>query len=161
MSSDTYSKIATYTQSLKRVASSNNSELTNRLVHRQLELIDGLVRHLLSIRIRKATSQRIAHQLLPEERFVCSSATEFKRISDEFISAVVNGQPSFIATAVQRQLGKLVTVRFLRPVEEVIGFDLRRYGPFNSEDLAVISYANTDIFVAKGEANIVHLREKE
>ncbi|TLY11384.1 MAG: hypothetical protein E6K84_08055, partial [Thaumarchaeota archaeon] len=47
LSSDTYSKVATYTQSLKRVASSNNSELTNRLVHRQLELIDGLVRRLL------------------------------------------------------------------------------------------------------------------
>src|SRR5437879_12049938 len=82
LSSDTYSKVATYTQSLKRVASSNNSELTNRLAHRQLELIDGLVRRLLGIRIRKATSQGIAHQLLPEERFVCSSAPEFQRISD-------------------------------------------------------------------------------
>ena len=159
MSSDTYSKVATYTQSLKRVASSNNSELTNRLVHRQLELIDGLVRRLLGIRIRKATSQRIAHQLLPEERFVCSSATEFKRISDEFINAVVNGQPSFVANAVQRELGKIVTVRFLRPVEEVIGFDLRRYGPFKSEDLAVIPSANADIFVANGEATIVHPRK--
>ena len=159
LSSDAYSKVATYTQSLKRVATSNNSELTNRLVHRQLELIDGLVRRLLSIRIRKATSQGTAHRLLPEERFVCSSATEFKRISDEFTNAVVNGQPSFIANAVQRELGRSVTVRFLRPVEEVIGYDLRRYGPFKSEDLAVIPSANADIFVANGEAMIVHPRE--
>ena len=64
-----------------------------------------------------------------------------------------------MVNAVQRELGKIVTVRFLRPVEEVIGFDLRRYGPFNSEDLAVIPSANADIFVANGEATIVHPRE--
>lgn len=157
--SDTYSKVATYTQGLKRLAVSNNSELTNRLVHRQLELIDGMVRRLLGIRIRKATSQGVAHRLLPEERFVCSSASEFKRISDEFVNAVVNGQPSLVANAVQRELGKIVTVRFLRPVEEVIGFDLRRYGPFKSEDLAVIPSANADVFVANGEAIIVHPRD--
>jgi len=44
-------------------------------------------------------------------------------------------------------------------VEEVIGFDLRRYGPFKSEDLAVIPSANADIFVANGEATIVHPRK--
>ena len=156
---DTYSKVATYTQGLKRVASSNNSEITNRLVRRQLELIDGLTRRLLTVRTRKATSQGIAYRLLPEERFVCASAIEFRRVSEEFIHAVVNGQPSFLANAVRRELGRSVTVRFLKPVEEVIGFDMRRYGPFKSEDIAVIPSANADVFVANGEAAIVHPRE--
>jgi DNA replication initiation complex subunit (GINS family) len=157
---DAYSKAATYTQGLRRVASSSSSDLTNRLVQRQLELIEGLVRRLLRVRIRKAVSQGVSHRLLPEERFVSSSATEFKRISDEFVNAVVNGQPSFVANAVQREMGRGVTVRFLKDVAEVIGFDLRRYGPFKSEDLAVIPSANADIFVANGEAMIVYTRER-
>ncbi len=156
---DTYSIVATYTQNLKRVANSNNSEITTRLVQRQLELIDGMVRHLLSIRIRKATSQGIAQSLLPEERFVCSATTEFRRRNEEFVNAVVNGRPSFVASANQSELGRRITVRFLKPVEEIIGFDLKRYGPFKTQDLAVIPSANADVLVANGEAVVVHPRD--
>jgi len=156
--SDTYTKIATYAQSLRRVAGSNNSEITTSLIERQMELIEGMVRRLLGVRIRKATSQGATQLLLPEERYVCSLAMEFGRRKEEFVSAVVNGQPSFISMAYENELGRGVTVRFLKSVEEIIGFDLKRYGPFEPQDLAVLPSADADILAANGEAVVVHPR---
>jgi len=97
--------------------------------------------------------------MLPEERFVCSPATEFQRRNEEFVDAVVNGRPSFVASAHQSELGRKITVRFLKPVDEIIGFDLKRYGPFKTQDLAIIPSANVDVLVANGEAIVVHPRE--
>lgn len=159
LSNDLYTRVASYMQNLRRTASSNNSDITNRLIAKQMTLIEGMVNQLLSVRLKKAITQSAAQQLLPEERFLCSLDSEFQRRKKAFLDAVVSGQPSFMSMAYRNEMGRSVTVRFLKPVTEIVGFDLRRYGPFKPQDLAVVPSANADILVANMEAVLVYPAE--
>lgn len=156
LSNDVYSRVAAYMQNLRRTASSNNSDVTNRLISKQVEMIDGTIRRLLNIRVQKAIAQSATQQLLPEERYVCSVAIEFQQRKEAFLEAVINGQPSFVGMAYRNEMGKSVTVRFLKPVTEIVGFDLRRYGPYKPQDIAVVPSANVDVLVANGEAVVIY-----
>jgi DNA replication initiation complex subunit (GINS family) len=155
---DFYSRIAVYTRNLKRASSSSNSEVTNRLISRQSEIIQGIVSRFVALRAGKARASGSFAQLLPEERQVCLLQDSFERRIEEFVEAVTSGQSSYLELAIRKELGRNVTVRFVKPVSELIGSDLRRYGPFQPNDLASIPAANADILVANGEALVIHTR---
>ncbi|MDV3244825.1 MAG: hypothetical protein LYZ66_06605 [Nitrososphaerales archaeon] len=156
---DFYSTVATYAQLLKRSSGSANSDIVNRLVSKQSAMLGSMVRKLLQTRSSKAATQKAVSQLLPEERYVCSMEERYNKQLEAFIEAVASGQPSAVELARKNELSRSTTVRFLRHVDELIGLDLRRYGPFEPEDLASIPAANADLLVANGEAVEVALRD--
>jgi len=157
---DFYSKISTYSQKLKRSSGSGNSEASISLIARQANMIDSMARQLLALRTRKATDQAAFLQLLPEERYVCSAQRKFQRRFDTFLEAVSGGQPSFIEFAHRSESGRSVTVRFTKHVNEIVGLDAKRYGPFEADDVASIPSASADILVAGGDAVEVYTREE-
>ena len=157
---DFYVTVATYAQLLKRTSSSSGSDLTNRLIAKQSELLGSMVRDLVRVRMVKASSQKAVSQLLPEERYVCSMEKNYSRNLDSFIAAVGSGQPSTVEAQRKSELARSTTVRFLKHVDELVGLDLRKYGPYEAEDLALIPAANADLLVANGEAVEVAPRAK-
>ena len=44
---------------------------------------------------------------------------------------------------------KKVVIRFLSEVDEIVGADLEKYGPFKAEDIATIPYENAQALIAK------------
>ena len=157
--SDLYSRTASYARSLRRASSPSNSEITNRLLARQSTMIRDMIGRLVALRARKAISQAVVSQLLPEERYVCSPEESYTTRLDEFVTAVSSGQSSFLELAHRSEMNRNVVVRFTKPVSEVIGADLRRYGPFRPNDLASLPAANADILVANDEAVVVRSRD--
>jgi len=157
---DFYSRLAAYSQRLKRSAGSGSSEVTVRLASVQEGMIESMTRDLLSLRARKANQQNALLQLLPEERFVCSAQRMFQIRFDTFVEAVSSGQPSFIEFAHRTESARSITVRFTKRVSELVGFDLRRYGPFEVDDIASIPAASADILIAGGDAVEVQTREE-
>jgi DNA replication factor GINS len=157
---DFYLTVASYAQLLKRTSSSSSSELANKLIAKQSELLASMVRDLVRVRMSKASSQKAIPQLLPEERYVCSMERTYARNLDSFIQAVASGQPSIVELERKSELARSTTVRFLKHVDELVGLDLRKYGPYEPEDLALIPAANADLLVANGEAVEVTPRAK-
>jgi len=157
---DFYVTVATYAQLLKRTSSSSGSDLTNKLIAKQSDLLGSMVRDLVHVRMTKASSQKSFAQLLPEERYVCSMERNYARNLDTFIQAVALGQPSTVEAERKSELARSTTVRFLKHVDELVGLDLRKYGPYEAEDLALIPAANADLLVANGEAVEVTPRAK-
>jgi len=155
-----YFAIASYAQLLKRTSSSSGSELTNKLIAKQSELLASMVRDLVRLRMSKASAQKAISQLLPEERHICSMERNYSRNLESFIQAVVSGQPSVVELERKNELARSTTVRFLKHVDELVGLDLRKYGPYEPEDLALIPAANADLLVANGEAVEVAPRAK-
>jgi len=149
---DFYAKVATYAQLLKRSSNSGSSELAKRLIAKQSEMLSAMLRNLVHRRMSKATSHKALPQLLPEERYICSMESGYIRNLEDFIEAVSSGQPSAVEQARKNELSRSTTVRFLKHVDELVGLDLRRYGPFEPEDLALIPAANADLLIANGEA---------
>ena len=147
-----YSKISLYSQKLRRSAGSSASEVANQLIAKQIRMIDSMVKQLLTIRANKATQQNTFLQLLPEERYVCSAQLKFQKRFEAFVEAVSAGQPSFIEFAHKSEAARSICVRFTKHVDELVGLDLRRYGPFEAEDVASLPAANADILITHGDA---------
>ena len=57
------------------------------------------------------------------------------------LSATINGKSKFLESLAENHKIKIV-VRFLEDVDEIVGADLEKYGPFKVEDIATIPYEN-------------------
>jgi DNA replication initiation complex subunit (GINS family) len=156
---DTYTRIATYVGKLRKSGDANGDDLLSRLTKKQLSLLEGMGRQLLDRRMEKASRGPDLRDLLPEEKFVCEFYTEYERMRDRFVKALMNGQQSTFTILQKNQMGKRVTVRFQRPLGEVIGFDLTKYGPFKVHDVAEIPAANAEVLVSNGDAVMVYTRD--
>ena len=122
-------------------------------------MIESMVSQLLRLRTRKAMQQNALLQLLPEERYVCSAEQKFQKRFQTLVEAVASGQPSFVEFAHLTESQRNVTVKFVKRVNELVGLDMRRYGPFEADDVASIPAANADILIAGGEAVEVYTRD--
>ncbi len=157
--SDFYAGISAYSQKLKRSAGSGASDVVVRLAAVQAKMIESMVRQLLQLRTAKAMRQNAVLQLLPEERYVCSAEQKFERRFQTLVEAISAGQPSFVEFAHMSENQRSITVRFVKHVNELVGLDLRRYGPFDPEDVASIPAASADILIAGGDAIEVTTRD--
>jgi DNA replication initiation complex subunit (GINS family) len=157
--SDFYSSLSGYSQKLKRSAGYGSSEVSVRLISTQAKMIESMVRQLLTLRTKKAMQQNALPQLLPEERYVCSAEQKFERRFQTLVGAVSGGQPSFVEFAHLSESQRRVTVKFVKRVGELVGLDLRHYGPFEADDVASIPAASADILIAGGDAVEVYTRD--
>jgi DNA replication initiation complex subunit (GINS family) len=156
---DFYSTLSAYSQKLKRSGSSGASEVSVRLIAAQARMIESMVKQLLRLRTKKATQQNALLQLLPEERYVCSAEQKFQKRFQTLVEAVASGQPSFVEFAHLSESQRSITVRFVKHVNELVGLDMRHYGPFEADDVASIPAASADILIAGGEAVEVYTRD--
>ena len=156
---DFYSSLAAYGQKLKRSAGSGSSEMVVHLTATQSLMLESMVSQLLKLRTQKAMKQNALLQLLPEERYVCSAELKFQRRFRTMVEAVSSGEPSFVEFAHMAESQRNITVKFLKHVNELVGLDMKRYGPFEAEDVASIPAASADILIAGGDAMEVYTRD--
>ncbi len=160
LSSDFYAKLSAYSQKLHRSATTGASEVAVRLASIQARMIESMSRQLLTQRVRKAVQQNALSQLTPEERYVCSPRQSYQRRLDTFVEALSNGQPSFIEFAHRRETSRSVTIRFTKSVSELVGLDMRRYGPYEVDDVASVPATSADILIASGDAVEIFARDE-
>jgi DNA replication initiation complex subunit (GINS family) len=157
---ETYVKLASYAQKLRAITGSSD-DLPRRLAKKQLWLIEIMAGRLLGIRMSKAakcapTQQFVSSkELLPEERFIDDLQERVGKKEKRFVAAVVDGQPSFFTTIKRKETQRMVTVRMSKRVGEVIGADLKRYGPFEVNDVARLPAGNARVMVASSQASVV------
>jgi DNA replication initiation complex subunit (GINS family) len=151
---DAYVRLARYAQKLRVTMDSNGEDISGRLCRKQIWLIEAMTRRLLQLRLEKAEKLR-SRNSLPEEESIVNSRIEAQKNQERFVRAVVDGHPSFFSLAQKRHVRRIVTVRILKPVGEIMGTDLRRYGPFDVHDLARVPAGNAELMVENSEAALV------
>lgn len=87
--------------------------------------------------------------LLDEEKFILDAEVEQRERTEMILSAIINGKSKLLESISQNHKTKTVVIRFLQEVDEIIGADLKKYGPFKSEDIATIPYENAQALIAK------------
>ena len=87
-------------------------------------------------------------QLLPEERYVVAVRDIFWRRFDSFVDAISEGKPSFIEFAHRNESMKNMVIRFTRHTNEIVGGEMRRYGPFEENDVVSIPASDAAVLVA-------------
>ena len=119
------------------------SELTSLLLHNRLE--------------KTIRSDNIDFtNLLDEEKFILDSEEQKRERLEMILSATINGKSKFLESLSQNHKTKTVVLRFLKDVDEIVGADLEKYGPFQPEDIATIPYENAQALITKKVATKIH-----
>ncbi len=129
----------------------------NKIKDSLIEMTTELTSLLLNIRldkISKSSDFKINH-LLDEEKFILDSQDEQRERIEMILSATINGKSKFLESLAQNHKTKKVVIRFLNEVDEIVGADLEKYGPFKTEDIATIPYENAQALIAKNIATKV------
>ncbi|MFB5647271.1 MAG: hypothetical protein ACE5RO_03910 [Candidatus Nitrosomaritimum yanchengensis] len=123
-----------------------------------IDMTSDLTSLLLSIRLEKTTkSDGIDFtNLLDEEKFILDTEEQKRERTEMILSATINGKSKFLESISQNHKTKTVVLRFLQNVDEIVGADLEKYGPFKPEDIATLPYENAQALITKNIATKVH-----
>src|SRR5271169_70253 len=158
---DTYVRLSNYAQKLRATTGSSSEDAPGRLARKQLWLMEVMTRRLLHVRLTKAEKAatheegqpaRSSKSLLPEERYIDDMLRQLAKKEERFLKAVVDGQSSFFTLIQRRETQRMTTVRISKRVGEMMGADLKRYGPFEVNDVARIPMGNAQVMVASKQA---------
>ena len=129
------------------------SKITDALV----KMISEMTSILLKTRIEKATSlaEIDYSNLLDEERFNLDSEDELRQRKDIILSATLNGRLKLLETVGQNHRERSIVIRFLKPIDQIMGTDLQTYGPFEAEDVATLPFENARSLIEKKVASKV------
>ena len=122
-----------------------------------IEMASELTSLLIQIRLEKISNSNdfdISY-LLDEEKFILDSHEEQNERTEMILSATINGKSNFLESLAENHKIKKVVIRFLSEVNEIVGADLEKYGPFKAEDIATIPYENAQALIAKNIATKV------
>ncbi|MDH3204012.1 MAG: hypothetical protein OEL81_04970 [Nitrosopumilus sp.] len=126
----------------------------NKIKDTMIEMTTELTSLLVHIRLDKISKSfdLETEYLLDEEKFILDSQEEQQERTEMILSATINGKSKFLESLAQNHKIKRIVIRFLSQVDEIIGVDLEKYGPFNPEDIATIPYENAQALIAKNIA---------
>ena len=127
---------------IKEVIIDTATELTSLLINIRLDKISKL-------------DNIDFKNLLDEEKFILDAEEEQRERIEMILSATINGKSKFLESISQNHKTKTVVIRFLQEVDEIIGADLEKYGPFKTEDIATIPYENAQALISKNIATKV------
>jgi DNA replication factor GINS len=129
----------------------------NKIKDTMIEMVTELTSLLIHIRLEKISNSNdfdISY-LLDEEKFILDSQEEQNERTEMILSATINGKSKFLELLAENHKIKKVVIRFLSEVDEIVGADLEKYGPFKAEDIATIPYENAQALIAKNIATKV------
>jgi DNA replication factor GINS len=132
-------------------------EVENKIKDTMIEMVTELTSLLIHIRLEKISNSNdldLGH-LLDEEKFILDSLEEQNERTEMILSATINGKSKFLESLVENHKIKKIVIRFLGDVDEIVGADLEKYGPFKTEDIATIPYENAQALITKNIATKV------
>jgi DNA replication factor GINS len=133
----------------------------NKIKDKLIELSTELTAILINIRLAKisSTNSQDHSNMLDEEKFIFDSQEEKLERIEMIISSTINGKSKFLENLTENHKTKKIVIRFLSDVDELVGSDLERYGPFKSEDIATIPYENAQALISKNVATKIRIED--
>lgn len=143
-----YSGIAKLLSNLKNQGYDGiESKIKDSLV----KIITNMMELLLKIRIEKAVKTNILDysNLLDEERYILDSEDELRQRKNTILEATLNGRLKLLETVAKNHKSRSIVIRFLKPIDQIVGIDLEKYGPFETEDVATLPFENALALITK------------
>lgn len=153
-----YRQISEFTGKLKR---QEFDGIETKIKHASISLITELTSLLLSTRITKAINLENLDftNLLDEEKFILDGEEEQRERTELILSATINGKSKLLESISQKHKSKTLVVRFIKEMDQIVGVDLEKYGPFKIEDIATIPYENAQALIAQKIATKLRLED--
>ncbi|MDR2202966.1 MAG: hypothetical protein LBE76_01410 [Nitrososphaerota archaeon] len=155
---DFYERIIQYLRKINEENSlTDNKALKTALLEREFVNVNRMLGELLRLRYKKIVksttqTQKLSTDLLAlEEIQLFESFVPFTEAYQKFTKSLLQG---YISKSNQEPR-KRITLRFSKDIPQIIGVDMKPYGPFIVEDLASLPAQNAKILVKQGLSVIV------
>jgi DNA replication factor GINS len=157
---DTYKSIAML---IRKLVLQTNDNLESKIKDEIVRLSAKAAQLLLEIRCQKlivdwqndsdlppvfATEQY--SKLTEEEKYIVDSYLESFRKKRSIILAASEGREKMLKTLSKMIYSRKIIVRFLKPIEQFMGVDMTKYGPFIEEDVAILPFENARSLIELG-----------
>jgi DNA replication factor GINS len=154
---DFYQKTDTYLNGLEReIGSIDEHSARGRLTHKEKEIGDRLLHELKQIRLRKLLELAERGETINEANL----ADEEKLFVQDFIKSLQDLRQTKVKPepAPTEEKVELLIVRFLQDIPEIVGTDLKIYGPYKKEDIGSLPDSNARALVRQGAAKEIEVR---
>ncbi|MEM3019495.1 MAG: hypothetical protein QXO92_04520 [Candidatus Bathyarchaeia archaeon] len=142
------------------------SSLRGRLLALELSQLRRLLRELVEIRLRKIMDALCLGMGPPkegltlEEEALIAKGMELTESMRTMMEDVSEGRkPRLALESLRFESGK-VLLRFLKETPAIIGADMKPYGPFKPEDVALLPMENADLLIKQGAAEKIELTKE-
>ena len=143
---DTYQRLAITIGNLK---AKEYDILEKRIVQKIIENLSIISNLLLQIRIEKILIGNINSNLeigyskmTDEEKFIIDGEIQSKRNKKEITTLISNGQSKILEKIIGKIKQKKLLIMFIKPMEQFVGVDMYKYGPFKVGDVANLPFEN-------------------
>ena len=91
-------------------------------------------------------------KLTEEEKYVLEANLDAFKKKESLVLASTEGREKMLKIFSKLVHSRKVIVRLLKPIEQFIGVDMNKYGPFLKEDVAVLPFENARSLIEDGTA---------
>ncbi len=81
-------------------------------------------------------------KMTDEEKYFLEAARDLRKRKIEMLKALDIGSPEILESLSKEVRSKQIVIMFLKPMEQFMGVDLNKYGPFLKEDIAALPAEN-------------------
>jgi DNA replication factor GINS len=152
---DFYERITRYLRKIKEENSlTDNKTLKITLLDKEATNVKHMLGELLWARYKKLVksatqTQKLSTELIAfEEAQIFENFIPFTEAYHKFTKSLLQGQ----TRQSRQEPRKRTTLRFSKEIPQIMGADMKPYGPYNAEDVASLPVQNAKIFVKQNLA---------
>ena len=156
--SDFYQRASNYLDGLQEDSSAGESKaVQSRLVIREKEVARRLLDELRETRLRKILENAKIGISVAEENLTTEERTFMRNLSDSLATFRKN-EIQIEDTSRGTIRAELMVVRFLQDIREIVGTDLKIYGPYKKEDVGSLPTENAQALIKQGAAKPISVK---
>lgn len=157
LSEDFYKRLASYIRRIREEQRMlDEKTVKSTLIKKEEENVKKMTVELIQTRyekiiqkIREGEAPPSANLTDEEKEWLQESSLHFESFK-KFVEKLLQGKIE--KTNKNRLKSKFVVVRILREIPEIIGADMKTYGPFKPEDIASLPEENARVLIKQGAA---------
>jgi DNA replication factor GINS len=151
-------KVADY---LKRISGEHKmldkKNVKASLLEKEKQNVKRILKELMIVRFKKLAKkagkgEKKLHGLLSFEEEALFKLASSLESYEGYVREMLHGR-----NVKAKSAGKFIALRFLKEVPEIVGLDMKVYGPFKAEDIAVLPVENAKILVKQGLASEIEI----
>jgi len=149
VSPDLYTLISNFIGKLK---SEDYDGIEAKVKNKLVKMITEITYLLLKTRLDKSSNSFSNENLIGIEKFILDSKIEMDERKEMILSSTLNGKIRLLESITKTHKIKPIAIRFLKEMDQIVGVDLEKYGPFKTEDVATIPNENAQALIIKNIA---------
>ena len=153
---DFYRRTENYLRGLDGTQSSDSPTLQSQLNQREKEVANRLFQELKEARTRKIITAARDGIEINTEALTEDEKKLVKNLNESL--KPTNISPETKAVPAEQDRVTLSIVRFLEDIPEIVGTDLRIYGPYKKEDVGSIPSQNAEALMKQGAAKMIEVK---